>query len=415
MMLAFALLFLQSPLDPEVAAQQSSASSNTNLGLLSKVLNETIKPDFSPQVTEYTVQIPEEDITDGAPAIYLNIATAERGASLKVESQGRTFTATLIYRIPIPDFSVATVVTVTVTAPDGVTKKVYTLTTVPSNASTPTPTPPPTATPSPTPVPTQTQVPTATPPTVPTGSPTPVATIMPIATTIATPTVAATPTPALNPTPTETAIPIETPSATPTPTFESACLPAFTLPDSLQAGSGDSQVKDYPKLVFWLKDLAKEYDAAIASDRLSEFEDETVDVTVYTNGTTEPALQFLIEHNVFPGMFGSDIYIYELPVSLLGKLSELPGIMEIWPTIGPALYPFVPYSGFNSSNPVNNHDKESASVDGATATATPPITNAAKWHGSDVWNKAGYTGKGVKIGMIDGDGKSLPDEDETQV
>ena len=444
MMLTFTLLFLQSPLDPEVAAQQSSASSNANLRLLSKVLNEKIEPRFSPQVTEYTVQIPEEDITDGAPAIYLNIATAERGASLKVESQGRTFTATLIYRIPIPDFSVATVVTVTVTAPDGVTKKVYTLTTVPSNASTPTPTPPPTATPSPTatlvptqtpvptatpvptetpvptatPVPTHTPIPTATPPTVPTGSPTPTATIMPIATTIATPTAAATPTPALNPTPTETAIPIETPSATPTPTFESACLPAFTLPDSLQAGSGDSQVKDYPKLIFWLKDLAKEYDAAIASDRLSEFEDETVNVTVYTNETPEPALQFLIEHNVFNAMAASDMYyVYQLPVSLLGQLSELPSVIEIWPTTSETYTPFI-YSDSAFSNPINNDDKESASVDGATVTATPPITNAAKWHGADSWHKAGYTGKGIKVGVIDrgferfsrhqGDSKELP-------
>ena len=430
MMLAFALLFLQSPLDPEVAAQQSSASSNANLKELSGGLNETIEPEFSPQVTEYTVQIPASDISDGASSIYLEIEAAERSASLKVESQGRTFQATWVYTIPIPDLSVATVVTVTVTAPDGVTKKVYTLTTVPSNVPTPTPTPAPTATP----------VATATP--VPTATPTPIPTLTPTTTAVSTATVATTP----------------TVTATPDASVkfvEPQCGPAMDMGAARAQGGMNRQglevERRYPKLGGTaFEDTVVMYeDAILEGQRPKEALDRIArrlrgyDIRAWTrtlhpgpevqdympimwvsfdktmNPTTASISKVLKGFFQKHGMSGdatdwiwgqrswainressdpeeyADRVALPIPLGLIGKLSNLPEIESM-------TFPFKAYH----PNPVSTNGKEIDNLPASVKPTNIPLSSesmAARWHGADVWHKAGYTGKGIKIGVIDGD------------
>ncbi len=114
------------------------------------------------------------------------------------------------------------------TAPDGVTQKVYTVTVVfyddsqgrPEATPTPVPTNTPVPTATPTPVPTNTPVPTATPTPVPTNTPVPTATPTPVPTNTPVPT--ATPTPV----PTATPTPKPKPTSTPVPKPTSAPAPA---------------------------------------------------------------------------------------------------------------------------------------------------------------------------------------------
>ena len=79
----------------------------------------------------------------------------------------------------------------------------------------------------------------------------------------------------------------------------------------------------------------------------------------------------------------------KIPFTLLGPLSELPevgGVELDWS-------PWLDIYSYSSSQLHENLR------DDAQVSNSDPKNDAAQWHGADVWHKAGYTGKGVKIGL----------------
>ncbi|MYA60323.1 MAG: S8 family serine peptidase, partial [Chloroflexi bacterium] len=81
-----------------------------------------------------------------------------------------------------------------------------------------------------------------------------------------------------------------------------------------------------------------------------------------------------------------------LPFTLAGPLSELPEVKSLHLVHNAPVY----LEKISSTHlPQNSRD------DSPTSSST--TNNTASWHGADPWHQAGYTGKGVKIGVIDAD------------
>ena len=158
MLIAFAALQHRQSL----SASAQGASSNADLASLSMLLNERLTPRFDPDTTAYTVRVTRTNVVAGR--IYMNASAKEQGATITVTSGGREIRGRGNYRVPVFDFGVANEVQVKVTAADGVTTKIYTLTTeaLPPTA---TPTHTPTSTPTHTPTPTTSPTPEPPPPT----------------------------------------------------------------------------------------------------------------------------------------------------------------------------------------------------------------------------------------------------------
>ncbi len=103
-----------------------------------------------------------------------------------------------------------------------------------------------------------------------------------------------------------------------------------------------------------------------------------------------------------------------IPLGLLGPFSNLPEVVFFG---FPAQLPAFPIQSINDKGLEN----QPSSVKDVNIPATAE-SMAARWHGADVWHKAGFTGKGIKVGIIDGDfdglaenageGKPLPDKDK---
>ncbi len=85
----------------------------------------------------------------------------------------------------------------------------------------------------------------------------------------------------------------------------------------------------------------------------------------------------------------------DLPFTLIGPLSELPQIKSVNVTWG------VFRSHLNDTSLTDQMAREP--VDAQVRNASSNKSNAAKWHGADVWHTSGYTGKGIKIGILDVD------------
>ena len=130
----------------------------------------------------------------------------------------------------------------------------------------------------------------------------------------------------------------------------------------------------YPNLGSGLNQLITSVEAAQeknADD--TPVQTEAVAVTIYLSGETDELVAFLEDNGVSPRNVGEGYVEAYVPVTLLGPVSELPGVIrvrEIAPAQQVQLAQLVRGQG--------------------------PLV-----HGSTVWNQAGYNGEGVKVGVID--------------
>ena len=99
----------------------------------------------------------------------------------------------------------------------------------------------------------------------------------------------------------------------------------------------------------------------------------SVAVTIYLSGNLADVVKFLEDNGGSPRNVGEDYIETYVPLSLLGQVSEQPGVIRVR-EIAPA---------------------EPAQIAQQVAGHGPPV------HGSSAWNQAGFSGQGIKVGVID--------------
>ncbi len=135
---------------------------------------------------------------------------------------------------------------------------------------------------------------------------------------------------------------------------------------------------NYPNLGSHLDQLVASVEAgqATSKDAAGEtpvYSGESVAVTIYLTGNVEEVVSFLEDNGGDPRNVGEDYIEAYVPVTLLGPVSEQPGVIRVREIIPP--------EPAQSSQGVPGH--------GPAA------------HLSTAWNEAGYSGQGVKVGIID--------------
>ena len=100
---------------------------------------------------------------------------------------------------------------------------------------------------------------------------------------------------------------------------------------------------------------------------------EAVAVTIYLSGETDELVAFLEDNGVSPRNVGEGYVESYVPVALLGPVSELPGVIRVREIVPP----------------------EPSQLTQRVRGQGPLV------HGSNVWNRAGYSGQGIKVGVID--------------
>ena len=99
----------------------------------------------------------------------------------------------------------------------------------------------------------------------------------------------------------------------------------------------------------------------------------SVAVTIYLSGNVDDVVKFLEDNGGSPRNVGEDYIETYVPLSLLGQVSEQPGVIRV--------REIVPPEDNQSAQRVVGHG--------------PPV------HGSTAWNQAGFSGQGIKVGVID--------------
>ena len=132
----------------------------------------------------------------------------------------------------------------------------------------------------------------------------------------------------------------------------------------------------YPNLGYHLDRLVARVEAGEASGEeaakdASISQDEAVAVTIYLSGNVVEVVEFLEENGGAPRNVGDDYIEAYVRVSLLGPLSEQPGVLRVREIIPP------------------QDDLGNFTSQGVQA------------HGSAVWNQGGYSGQDIKVGVID--------------
>ena len=107
----------------------------------------------------------------------------------------------------------------------------------------------------------------------------------------------------------------------------------------------------------------------------------SIAVTIYLSGNVDDVVKFLEENGGSPRNVGEDYIEAYVPVSLLGRVSEQPGVIRVRKIIPPATTQLVPPQPPQIAQQVAGHG--------------PPV------HGSSAWNQAGLSGQGIKVGVID--------------
>ena len=316
-------------------------------------------------------------------------------------SGGQEIRGSRNFRIPVSDFGVAQAVQIKVTATDGVTTKT-TLTTEPL---------PPTATP--------THTPTAEPTATPTDTPTP--TITPTLT----PTAAVTPTlckPAVDlgasigparPRTDDTTAVVRYPKLTPDygglTLSLNKTIQIYT--SALQKGHSADEAFEKANLRYYYDFIILPPDSKFPEHRIAGYIRFQKSPALNLSSVTDLLKGFLKSQGVgkdVKDVFGDyrfyeaeneegypELWRIDLPFTLMGPLSELPGIKSVNVIWG------VYHVETNDVSPTNPSDRDP--VGGSVNNISSKKSNAAKWHGADAWHKAGYTGKSIKIGVIDGD------------
>ena len=172
-----------------------------------------------------------------------------------------------------------------------------------------------------------------------------------------------------------------TPAPTPTsiPTAAAVSTPGPTAGPSDQVTVPEKPKLKYPKVGSTLDRLiasvaAREVSAADAARQAPLHRGEAVAVTIYLSGNVDGMVGFLEANGVSPRNVGEDFIEAYVPITLLGKASEQPGVLRVRVIIPVEL------------------SRSAARIPGLGPQA----------HGSPAWNEAGYTGKDIKVGVIDG-------------
>ena len=132
----------------------------------------------------------------------------------------------------------------------------------------------------------------------------------------------------------------------------------------------------YPVLGSWLDQLVAMVESGAVSARDAAanapiHDDESVAVSIYLSGHVEEVAEFLTDNGVDLRNLGEDYIEALVPVALLGRTSERPGVLIVREIVPPM------------------------------ATQAAVVSQGAGEHGSPLWNQRGYTGRGVKVGVID--------------
>ena len=102
-------------------------------------------------------------------------------------------------------------------------------------------------------------------------------------------------------------------------------------------------------------------------------QEASVAVTIYLSGNADEVVKLLEDNGGSTRNVGEDYIEAYVSVSLLGQVSEQPGVIRVREIIPP-------------------EDNQSAQ---RVAGHGPPL------HGSSAWNQAGFSGQGIKVGVID--------------
>ena len=135
----------------------------------------------------------------------------------------------------------------------------------------------------------------------------------------------------------------------------------------------------YPKLGSMLDQLVAEHETGDASARTIDADDpsnleSSVAVTIYLiPENVDAVVSFLEDNGGSPRNVGEDYIEAYVPASLLGQTSQLSGVLRV--------REITPPHPAQSAQAVTGHG--------------PPA------HGSVAWNRSGYRGDGIKVGLID--------------
>ena len=173
------------------------------------------------------------------------------------------------------------------------------------------------------------------------------------------------------------------PLDTPTPAPETDLN--FPPPDAKKPplGNLDSMLS---RLVERVEQGISTANAAAASAPISR--GESVAVTFYTQGDATTLADFLRANGGDPRNVGEGYVEAYVPVSLLVRASEQPGVISV-----NAIVPPQP-AGAAQLSP-DSLDTQNAPASRGNVTSQGVVA-----HGADAWHAAGYTGAGVKVGVI---------------
>ena len=134
----------------------------------------------------------------------------------------------------------------------------------------------------------------------------------------------------------------------------------------------------YPNLGSHLDQLVTrveegEFSAQDAAEDTAMHLEESVAVTIYLSGNVDDVVAFLEDNGGDPRNVGEDYIEVYVPVTLLGQLSEQPGVIRVREIVPP------------------EPDQVAQRIAGHGPAA----------HLSAAWNQDGYSGQGIKVGIID--------------
>ena len=170
---------------------------------------------------------------------------------------------------------------------------------------------------------------------------------------------------------------------TPTPAPETDL--DFPPPDAKKPplGNLDSMLS---RLVERVEQGISTANAAAASAPISR--GESIAVTFYTQGDAATLADFLRANGGDPRNIGEGYVEAYAPISLLVRASEQPGVTSVNAIVPPQPAGDMPLS------------PDSLDTQNAAAGRGSVVSQGVALHGADAWHTAGYTGAGVKVGII---------------